>query len=89
MTATTIPKPPEWLAKRDGTITAGVRDHSIHLLIGGAPQYKLEVRPAMGKFICAVEQSVNGKRLDDSTIYSSPETAMMGGLDQLRAKLGW
>lgn len=89
MATMTIPKPPEWLAKREGAITPGVRDHSLFVLIGGAPQYKLEVRPAMGTFICAVEQSVNGKRLDDGTTYKTPETAMMGGLDQLRAKLGW
>jgi len=89
MSTLTIPKAPDWLAKRDGALSPGIRDHMAYVLIGGAPQYKIEVRPAVGKFICSVEQSVNGKRLDDGSTYGTPETALTGGLDQLRAKLGW
>lgn len=89
MATMTIPKAPDWLVKRDGAITPGIRDHMLYVLIAGAPQYKLEVRPAQGNFICAVQQSVNGRRLDDGTTYTSPGAALVGGLEQLKSKLGW
>ena len=80
---------PDWLSKRDGALKTGIRNHIRFVLIGGAPQYKLEARPATGQFICAVQQSNNGKRLDDGTTYPSEAAALEGGLEQLRAKLGW
>jgi hypothetical protein len=81
---------PDWLKLRDGSFKAGVRPETQFVLVGGQPLYKLEVRPAGGKFICAISNTVNGKRLDDpGTIYASNEAAFKGGLDQLRAKLGW
>ena len=81
---------PDWLAKRDGTLRPGVQPNMQFVLIGGAPQYKIEARPAAGKYICAVQQSVNGRRLDDGAqTYPTPEAALAGGLDQLRAALGW
>ena len=80
---------PDWLTKHDGALKPGVRDHMQFVLIGGAPQYKLEVRPATGTFICAVQQSNNGKRLDDATTYPTEDAALAGGLEQLRSKLGW
>jgi len=81
---------PDWLAKRDGTLRPGVQPDMLFVLIGGAPQYKVEARPAAGKYECAVQQSVNGKRLDDPKLtYPSTDAALAGGLDQLRATLGW
>ncbi len=81
---------PEWLTKRDGSLTPGIRPHMVFVVLGGAPQYKVEVRPAGGTYTAAVQQSVNGKRLDDgTTTYSSPDAALAGGLDQLRDRLGW
>ncbi|MDB5310607.1 MAG: hypothetical protein JWO38_4809 [Gemmataceae bacterium] len=81
---------PDWLAKRDGALKPGVNGHTLFVLIGGAPQYKLEARPAAGKFICAIQQTVNGKRLDDGTVtYPDPAAALAGGLEELRTKLGW
>jgi hypothetical protein len=80
---------PEWLARRDGALKPGIREHMLFVLLGGAPQYKLEARPAAGTYVCAVQQSVNGRRLDDGTTYPSAEAALAGGLDQLRAALGW
>jgi hypothetical protein len=84
--ATTVP---DWLAKRDGTLKPGIRAHALHVLIGGVPQYKVEARPAGGQFICAVQQSVNGKRLDDDTKYPTADAAVAGGLEQLKKALGW
>ena len=80
---------PDWLAKRDGTLKPGVQPLMWFVLIGGL-EYKVEARPAAGKFECAVQQSVNGKRLDDPKLtYPSTDAALAGGLDQLRAALGW
>ena len=80
---------PEWLARRDGALKPGVAEHMIYVLIGGTPQYKVEARPVVGKYIAAVQQSVNGRRLDDGTPYDSPDAALAGGLEQLRNRLGW
>jgi len=80
---------PDWLTKHDGALKLGLRDSVQFVIIDGVPQYKLEARPAAGSFICAVVQSNNGKRLDDATAYPTLAAALVGGLDQLRAKLGW
>jgi hypothetical protein len=81
---------PEWLARRDGGLKPGVREGSFFVMIGGAPQYKVEARPAAGKFTCAVQQSINGRRLDDpAATYATADAAIAGGLEQLRAALGW
>ena len=80
---------PDWLTKRDGSLKPGIQKHMLYVLIGGAPQYKVEARPAAGTYICAVQQSNNGKRLDDATAYPSAEAALAGGLEQLKNKLGW
>jgi hypothetical protein len=90
LTATTTPPVPDWLAKRAGALQSGVRPETRFVLIGGQPLYKLEVRPAVGQFACAVTNSANGHRLDDATAtYASADAALTGGLEQLRAKLGW
>lgn len=90
MTAT-VPLPvPDWLTLHAGSLKPGVRPETRFILIGGQPLYKLEVRPAGGKQECAISNTVNGKRLDDpGTLYSSVPEAFNGGLEQLRAKLGW
>ena len=84
------PAVPDWLILRAGSLKPGVRPETQFVLVGGQPLYKLEVRPATGKFTCAISNTVNGKRLDDGTItYPGTQEAFTGGLDQLRAKLGW
>jgi hypothetical protein len=81
---------PDWLALRAGSLKPGVRPETQFVLIGGQPLYKLETRPAGGKFTCAISNTVNGKRLDDAaSIYPNAQEAFVGGLEQLRAKLGW
>jgi len=81
---------PEWLTKRDGSLKPGVRDFATHVMIGAQPLYRLEVRPAGGTFACAVVSALTGKRLDDVALhYADGPAALAGGLEQLRAKLGW
>lgn len=87
--ATASVSPPDWLTMRSGALSPGIRPEIVFVLLGGEPQYKLEVHPAAGTFICAVSQTNNGRRLDDATTYPNPAAALAGGLDQLRAKLGW
>jgi hypothetical protein len=81
---------PDWLALRGGAIQRDIRPETRFVMIGGEPLYKLEVCPAMGRFACAVIKSVNGQRLNNvSATYASFDEALAGGLEQLRAKLGW
>ncbi|AMV28738.1 hypothetical protein VT84_30310 [Gemmata sp. SH-PL17] len=81
---------PDWLAARSGTLKPGVRPETTFVILEAQPLYKLEVRPAVGKFACSVSSTLNGKRLDDPAVtYPTADAALTGGLDQLRAKLGW
>lgn len=84
-----LPKAPDWLTLHGGSLKPGIRDQIAFVLIGDQPQYRLDVRPATGKVACAVTETVNGRRLDDATTYPNADAALAGGLDQLRAKLGW
>ena len=59
------------------------------LTLDGHPQYKLVAVPVKGKYSCAVTQTNNGKRLDGGLTYDGLEAALAGGLEELRAKLGW
>jgi hypothetical protein len=81
---------PDWLQKRGGAFKPGVAPETTFVLLDGKPLYKLEVRPAAGTYACAVSNTVNGKRLDDPKLtYADGPTAFDGGLEQLRAALGW
>ena len=84
-----MPTVPDWLRLRDGSLKPGVRDQIVYVMISDRPDYRLDVRPAGGTFTCAVTQTVNGRRFDDATTYPTADAALAGGLDQLRAKLGW
>jgi hypothetical protein len=81
---------PDWLAKRGGVLQPGVQNFVTFVTLGGAPQYKLEVRPAGAAYTCYVVQSVNGRRVDEGKgNYPTAAAAVTGGLDQLRTALGW
>ena len=84
-----LPPVPDWLTTRDGGLTPGVRDHIAFVTLGGQPHYRLEARPAVGKYTCHVTQTVNGKRLDGGATYADRDAALAGGLTELRAALGW
>ena len=81
---------PEWLSRRRGQIERGVQPETRFVLIDGEPLYKLEVRPAAGRYTCTVTETVNGRRLDDgSATFARFDEALAGGLERLQAKLGW
>lgn len=85
-----LPSVPAWLANRSGTLTPGIAGHIAFVVFGGKPEYKLEVRPAKGKFTCLVSATVNGRPIDTpADLLDSPAAAMDNGLDRLQAKLGW
>jgi hypothetical protein len=80
---------PDWLNLRDGSLTPGVQSGTIFVSFGGQPHYRLDVRPAAGRHTCAITQTENGRRLDEGKPYVSVDAALAGGLEELRAKLGW
>jgi hypothetical protein len=80
---------PDWLKTRDGSLAKGLRDHILVVSFDGRPQYRLDAVPAKGKFTCAVIQTNNGRRVDTGAEYPTRDAALSGGLDELRAKLGW
>ena len=80
---------PEWLTMRDGGLVKGANGTVLYVTLDGRPQWRLDADPAKGKFTCAVLQTNNGKRLDAGKEYASREAALAGGLDELRARLGW
>ena len=80
---------PDWLVSRNGALAQGLTEHTVLVTLDGHPQYRLIATPAMGTFTCAVTQTNNGRRLDDGKKYSSNSDAISGGLEELRAKLGW
>ena len=83
------PTVPEWLTLRDGSLRLGLGEHTVFVMLSGQPQYRLDARPAAGAFACAVTQTVNGRRLDGGATYPTRDAALAGGLEQLRATLGW
>lgn len=85
-----LPTVPDWLTKRDGALTPGIRDHILFVTLSAKPQYKLEARPAKGTFACMVTNTVNGKLIDDAAAaYPTREAALAGGLERLKNQLGW
>lgn len=88
--APALPAAPAWLSARAGTLTPGIAPHIGLVTLAGKPQYKLEVRPAKGKFTCVVTATVNGKPIDTPTeLLDSAPAAFDNGLSRLQAKLGW
>ena len=81
---------PDWLARRRGQLERGVQPETRFVLVNGEPLYKLEVRPAVGRYTCTVTETANGRRLDDgAAIYPIFDEAIAGGLELLRDRLGW
>ena len=80
---------PDWLASRNGDLAMGLSDKTLHVTLDGHPQWRLDAVPAKGHYTCAILQTNNGKRLDEGKEYPTLEAALAGGLEELRAKLGW
>jgi hypothetical protein len=80
---------PDWLTTRHGNLTRGLNDDTWFVTLNGHPFYRLIARPAKGVFSCAIMQTNNGHRLDEGKTYPNRDSALTGGLDELRNKLGW
>ena len=80
---------PEWLTTREGALKQGLNDGVWLVTMSGRPAWRLDALPAKGQFTCAVIQTTNGRRMDGGKEYASQETAIAGGLEELREKLGW
>ena len=81
--------PPDWLTRHGGELRTSIDGISTVVLFDHKPQYLLKPIPAVGKYSCEIMQLNNGKRLPNNGIYSSPEEATQGGLEELRKALGW
>lgn len=82
-------RPPDWLTRRGGTLQAGCLSSALFVLFEGEPQYRVEPIPVAGQFGCEVRQTINGRRLEKGTAYPTADEAVRGGLEDLRAALGW
>jgi hypothetical protein len=80
---------PDWLTARNGGIAKGINQRTIVVTLDGDPMWRLDALPSKGQFTCAVLQTNSGKRLDAGKEYRSRDAAWAGGLEELRAKLGW
>jgi hypothetical protein len=84
-----LPAAPDWLTKRDGALKRGLRDYVAIVTIADRPEYRLELRPANGKFACVVSYTVNGKLIEGHESQPTADAAWADGLTRLQAKLGW
>jgi hypothetical protein len=80
---------PDWLSARNGHLVNAINGRSVLVTVDGEPMWRLDALPSRGKYTCAVLQTNSGKRLDEGKEYPTQEAAWAGGLDELRAKLGW
>ena len=80
---------PDWLTARGGGLKNGLTDNVLFVTLDSHPQWRLDALPARGRFTCAVIQTTNGRRLDGGKEYPNKEAALAGGVDELRAHLGW
>ena len=86
---TTTLTAPDWLAHHGCGLRLAPNGHNWLVMINDSPQYVLCVAPAKGSFTCGVTQSVSGKRVDSGKIWPTEDAALQGGLEDLRANLGW
>jgi hypothetical protein len=80
---------PDWLTRRGVQLQASKDSQSWLVYLGKEPQYLLMAVPVKGQYGCRITQTINGRRLDGGATYPSVETALQGGLDELRKALGW
>jgi hypothetical protein len=80
---------PEWLTRHGGSLKPGNDGKAYLVYVNGEAQYIVMPVPADGKYACQVVQTINGKRLDDAKVYETLDQAATGGLEALRAALGW
>jgi hypothetical protein len=89
MEAVTSVTAPDWLTKHGGELRPSKDGQSVMVFFAGQMQYVLALDPVKGMYGCRVIQTNNGRRLDSSGSYETPEDAFRGGLEDLRKGLGW
>jgi len=80
---------PDWLSSRGGEMRLAKDLLSASVYFAGQLQYVLLPVPAKGKHACRITQTVSGRRLDGVAVWDTRDAAFTGGLEELRAKLGW
>ena len=80
---------PDWLTLRGCSIKESKNGESWIVYVSSRPDYTLVAIPAGGEFACKVTQTVNGKSLSKGNKYPTLQQALEGGLEDLRAALGW
>ncbi|HEY7155435.1 MAG TPA: hypothetical protein VH575_15845 [Gemmataceae bacterium] len=80
---------PDWLTRRGVQLQASKDGQSWLVYLSKEPQYLLMAVPVKGQFGCRITQTINGRRLDGGATYPTVESALQGGLDELRKALGW
>jgi len=85
---TSLPAP-DWLKLRDGTLREGLTSNVHIVILDGQPKYRLTIVPAGGTFICGIVELLNGRRLDSGKTWPALDEAFEGGMNELRARLGW
>jgi hypothetical protein len=81
---------PDWLTQRGGELRGSAANPALSVYFAGQLQYVLLAVPAKGnKHACRISETINGRRMDSSTVYDTPRAALEGGLAELRTKLGW
>jgi hypothetical protein len=80
---------PDWLRQRGGELKLGSDQQTWYVVIGGRPLYDLMPMPAAGKLSCNIRQTNNGQPIECKGVHASADEALRGGLDDLKAHLGW
>jgi hypothetical protein len=80
---------PDWLARHDGSLRQAPDGRTWLVFFDGGPHYKLTPTPAEGRHTSIIKQTENDKRIDKGQTYATADEALRGGLDELRAYLGW
>ena len=80
---------PDWLRQRGGELKLGSDKSTWYVVVDGKPLYDLVTMPAAGKHSCGIRQTNNGQPVESKGVYASADDALRGGLDDLKAYLGW
>jgi hypothetical protein len=80
---------PDWLARRGGNVLLAETGKDLIVYFDGKQQYYLSVVPVKGVFSWKITQSINGLKITSDAVFQSEDQAVHGGLESLRAKLGW
>lgn len=80
---------PDWITQRGGEVRPSQDGRSASVYFAGQLQYVLVPLPARGQYACRITETINGKRVESGTTYPTAADALRGGLDELRAYLGW